>query len=67
MTKKINIVESLKEQRAQLKRLLDSKLWISDTPKPTLNEMASQVAQMKSIIEELDRLIQTRRTEHYRE
>jgi hypothetical protein len=57
----IDLVESLKQQQAQLERLLEAKVWISDAPKPTVEEMNVQVAQIKFLIQELDDLIQTRR------
>lgn len=62
MIDKIDIVESLKAQCDQLKRLLDAKVWVSETPKPTREEMTAQVEQLKSLIAQLEELIQQRRT-----
>jgi hypothetical protein len=39
----INIIGALKVQQDQLKRLLDQKMWISATPKATLDEMEDQI------------------------
>lgn len=61
MTNKIDMVESLKAQCDQLKRLLDAKIWISETPKPTLEEMTAQVSELKSLIAQLEELIQQHR------
>ncbi|HEX5509539.1 MAG TPA: hypothetical protein VFX37_13640 [Pseudolabrys sp.] len=57
----VNLLEALQEQRAQLERLLEKKIWISEAPNATIEEMNIQVAQIKSLIEELDNLIQGRR------
>ena len=34
----INIIDGLRGQQAQLKRLLAQKVWISDAPRPELSE-----------------------------
>lgn len=60
MSHMIDIVESLKIQRDQLRRLLDEQIKISEAPKATVEEMASQVSQLKSIVSELEQLIQQR-------
>jgi hypothetical protein len=57
----IDLVEALKEQRARLERLLQAEVWISDAPKATIEEMNVQVSQIKSLIQDLDSLIQARR------
>jgi replicative DNA helicase len=57
----VDLLEALKQQRARLERLLESKIWISDAPKATIEEMNAQVAQIKSLIQEIDDLIQARR------
>jgi hypothetical protein len=61
MTDKVDIVESLKAQCDQLRRLLDAKIWVSEAPKATAEEMAAQVAQLKSLTAQLDQLIQKHR------
>jgi hypothetical protein len=39
----INIIDALRGQQEQLKRLLAQPVWISDAPKATLSEMEAQV------------------------
>jgi len=58
---KVDLLEALKEQRAQLERVLKAKVWISDAPKAAVEEMNAQVAQIKTLIQELDELIQAKR------
>jgi hypothetical protein len=54
----INIIDALKGQQAQLKRLLAQKMWISNAPKAALAEMDAQVAQIKALLAELEKNIQ---------
>jgi hypothetical protein len=54
----INILDALKGQQAQLKRLLAQKMWISNAPKATLAEMDAQVARIKALLAELEKNIQ---------
>jgi hypothetical protein len=54
----INILDALKGQQAQLKRLLAQKMWISNAPKATLAEMDGQVARIKALLAELEKNIQ---------
>jgi hypothetical protein len=54
----INIIDALKGQHAQLRRLLEQRMWISEAPKATLAEMKAQVTQIKSAIAELEKAIQ---------
>jgi hypothetical protein len=56
-----DLLAALKKQREQFERLLEKKIWISEAPKATVEEMNGQVAKLKSLIEELDALIQARR------
>ncbi|MBB3149211.1 hypothetical protein FHS21_005663 [Phyllobacterium trifolii] len=58
MNDMIDIVESLKIQRDQLRRLLDEQIRVSEAPKATADERASQASLLKSIISELEQLIQ---------
>lgn len=53
----IDLCNALKQQQAQLRRLLDMKLWISNAPKATREEINAQVAQRKSLILELEEAI----------
>jgi hypothetical protein len=54
----INILDALKGQQAQLKRLLAQKMWISNAPKAALAEMDAQVARIKALLAELEKNIQ---------
>jgi hypothetical protein len=57
----INIIGALKVQQDQLKRLLDQKMWISATPKATLDEMEDQIRGTKSLIADLEEIIKQQR------
>ena len=57
----INIVGALKAQQDQLKRLLDQKMWISATPKATLDEMEDQIRSTKALISDLEAIIKQQR------
>jgi len=57
----INIIGALKAQQDQLKRLLDQKIWISATPKATLDEMEDQIRSTKSLISDLEVIIKQQR------
>ena len=54
----INMVDALRGQQEQLKRLLAQKMMISDAPKATLSEMEAQVAELKRLLTELEKVIQ---------
>jgi hypothetical protein len=54
----INIVDALRGQQEQLKRLLAQPVWISDAPKATLSEMEAQVTEIKRLLAELEKVIQ---------
>jgi hypothetical protein len=54
----INILDALKGQQAQLKRLLAQKMWISNAPKATLAEIDAQMARIKALLAELEKNIQ---------
>lgn len=66
MNTQIDLVDALKQQQAQLRRLLDAKIWISNAPKAIVEEMNAQVDRIKSLIQELDDLIQARRVSNKR-
>ena len=55
----INMIDALQGQLAQLKRLLAQKEWISKAPKATLSEMEAQVIEVKRLLAELEKNIQT--------
>jgi hypothetical protein len=61
MAETINITNSLKEQQAQLRRLLERKIWVSKMPKATLDEMEAQVRVTKALIADLEAEIQNQR------
>jgi hypothetical protein len=54
----INIVDALRGQQEQLKRLLMQKMWISDAPKATLSEIEAQVSELKRLLAQLESDIQ---------
>jgi hypothetical protein len=54
----INIVDALRGQQEQLKRLLTQKMWISDAPKATLSEIEAQVSELKRLLAQLESDIQ---------
>ena len=54
----INMVDALRGQQEQLKRLLAQKMMLSDAPKATLSEMEAQVAELKRLLTEIERVIQ---------
>jgi hypothetical protein len=54
----INIVDAVRGQQEQLKRLLTQKMWISDAPKATLSEIEAQVSELKRLLAQLESDIQ---------
>jgi hypothetical protein len=54
----INMVDALRGQQEQLKRLLTQKMWISDAPKATLSEIEAQVSELKRLLTQLESDIQ---------
>jgi hypothetical protein len=54
----INIIDALRGQQEQLKRLLAQPVWISDAPTAKLSEMEAQVSEVKRLLAALERLIQ---------
>ena len=53
----INIVDALRGQQEQLKRLLAQPIWISGAPKATLSEMEPQVSEIKRLPAALEKAI----------
>jgi hypothetical protein len=51
---RVNIVDALRGQQEQLKRLIAQKMWISDAPKATLSEIKSQLRELKRLIAQLE-------------
>lgn len=58
MNTQIDLIDALKQQQAQLRRLLDAKMWISRAPTATREEMSAQIASIKSLIQELEGVVQ---------
>ena len=56
----INIIDALRGQEAQLRRLLAQKVLISETPRPQLSEIEAQVTELKRLLDELEKVIQDR-------
>jgi hypothetical protein len=54
---KMNIVIALRDQQFQLKRLLEMQLWVSATPKATLEEIEAQILATKATLAALEQLI----------
>ena len=54
----VNIVDALRGQQDQLKRLIAQTTWISDAPKATLLEMQAQMTELKRLLDQLDADIQ---------
>ncbi len=54
----INIIDALRGQEAQLRRLLAQKILISEAPKAQLSEIEAQVMELKRLLNELERVIQ---------
>jgi hypothetical protein len=55
---RISIVDALRGQQDQLKRLIAQKFWISDAPKATLSEIESQLSELRRLITQLETDIQ---------
>ena len=50
----INIVDALRGQQDQLKRLIARQVWISQAAKPTLVDMQGQVTEIKRLLDQLE-------------
>ena len=50
----INMVDALRGQQAQLRRLLAQKVLIGDAPKTTLSEMQAEVTELQRLLAELE-------------
>jgi hypothetical protein len=55
---RINMVDALRGQQEQLKRLIAQKILISDAPKATLSEMEAQIGELKRLLAQLEKDIQ---------
>jgi hypothetical protein len=54
----INVIDALRGQQEQLKRLLKQKMWINDAPRATLSEIEAQINELKRLLVQLDSDIQ---------
>jgi hypothetical protein len=54
----INVIDALRGQQEQLKRLITQKTWISDAPQATLAEIDAQLNELKRLIAQLETDIQ---------
>ena len=55
---RVNIVDALRGQQEQLKRLIAQKIWISDAPKATLSEIDAQLSELKRLLAQLQSEVQ---------
>ena len=55
---RVNIIDALRGQQEQLKRLIAQKMWISDAPKATLSEIEAQLGELKRLLARLESDIQ---------
>jgi len=55
---RVNIVDALRGQQEQLKRLIAQKIWISDAPKATLSEIDAQLGELKRLLAQLQSDVQ---------
>jgi uncharacterized protein involved in exopolysaccharide biosynthesis len=54
---RVNIIDALRGQQAQLRRLLAQEGLIADATRPELSEIESQVVELRRLLAELDRII----------
>jgi hypothetical protein len=57
---RVNIVDALRGQQEQLKRLIAQKIWISDAPKATLSEIDAQLSELRRLLAQLQSDVQDR-------
>ena len=60
---RVNIVDALRGQQEQLKRLIAQKMWISDAPKETLSEIKAELRELKRLLAQLQSDVQEQLTE----
>jgi hypothetical protein len=49
----INLIDALRGQQEQLRRLISQKTWISEAPQASLNEIHAQMAELKRLLDQL--------------
>jgi hypothetical protein len=55
---RVNIIDALRGQQEQLKRLMAQKIWISDAPKATLSEIDAQLSELQRLLAQLQSEVQ---------
>src|SRR5436190_15874485 len=55
---RVNIVDGLRGQQEQLKRLIAQKIWIRDARKATLTEIDAQLSELKRLLAQLQSDVQ---------
>ena len=55
---RVNIIDALRGQQEQLKRLIAQKMWISDAPKAKLSEIKGQLSELKRLLAQLQSDVQ---------
>jgi hypothetical protein len=55
---RVNIIDALRGQQEQLKRLIAQKIWISDATKATLLEIDAQLSELKRLLAQLQSDVQ---------
>jgi hypothetical protein len=57
LPEKVNLIVALRDQQFQLQRLLEKQLWVSGTPKATLEEIETQIKTTKRVLSDLEAII----------
>ena len=57
MPDNVNFIAALRDQQFQLQRLLEKHLWVSETPKATLEEMEAQIKTNKRLLSDIEAVI----------
>jgi hypothetical protein len=55
---RVNIVDALRGQQEQLKRLIAQKIWIRDAQTATLSEIDAQLSELKRLLAQLQSAVQ---------
>jgi hypothetical protein len=55
---RVNIVDALRGQQEQLKRLIAQKIWIGDAPNATLSEIDAQLSELQRLLAQLQSDVQ---------
>jgi hypothetical protein len=60
MPEQENLLEALRDQQFHFGRLLEKQLWLTETPKPGLDEIAAQLNATKRVLSDLEAVINHR-------